>query len=42
MLELIDETFNQVPFTIQMLVVVALRQPILLRRNHGENAFSCD
>jgi hypothetical protein len=38
MFDLIDEAFNQVPLTIQMLVVFSLLKAILFRWNHSLDA----
>jgi len=35
MLNLVNEAFNQVPFTIQVSVILALFFAIASRRNHG-------
>ena len=42
MLNLVDEAFNQVPFTIKVPVILALHAAILFRRDHSFDAFGCD
>ena len=39
MLDLVDEALNQVPLTIQVLIITSLLKAILLWRNHSLNAF---
>ena len=42
MLDLVDEAFNQVPFTIQVLIIFSLLKAILFWRNHSLDAFGCE
>jgi hypothetical protein len=42
MLDLIDEAFDQMSFTIQVPIIFSLHKPILFRRYYCHNAFGSD